>query len=252
MFFKQVKNAITDFLFPPFCLCCKKPGEWWCEECRSGAQQLNSKICPKCLVVTSSEVHSCVGDLPFSSVFAFGYYHDPKLRPVITALKFNGTKAVLAELEKFAASHPRLKEVVGLLESSTIVPMPLADKRLRERGFNQAELIATTLCNSQLVTHNANLSEVTSYKLQVTEESKICTNLLFRVAHREPQSSLEHDLAKRQENIKNSFECKGPVPENIILIDDVATTGATAAEAARVLLDSGAKNVHLVCLAIGT
>jgi ComF family protein len=110
--------------------------------------------------------------------------------------------------------------------------MPLADKRLRERGFNQAALIAHSIVarSSQL-------------------ESR--PDLLIRTGHRAPQSSLEHDLAKRQENIKNSFECKGPVSENIILIDDVATTGATAAEAARVLLNAGAKNVNLVCLAIG-
>ncbi len=249
MFFAKAKEAITDFLFPPFCLCCKKPGEWWCEGCWSSVQRLDSQICPKCLSI--GQCADKCGDLPFASVFAFGYYHDPKLRPIITALKFNGTKAVLIELEKFITSHPRAKYLEGLFLSGTIVPMPLADKRLRERGFNQAELIAQTLtiCNSQLVTSDH--SGVTSYKLQVTKDIEVCTDILIRVGHRAPQSSLEHDLAKRQENIKNSFECKGSVPENIILIDDVATTGATAAEAARVLLEAGAKNVHLVCLAIG-
>lgn len=254
MLFKQILDLITDFLFPPFCLCCKKSGEWWCGECRLSVQRLNSQICPKCLSVecrmsndernTSYDV-GCTkecGNLPFSSVFAFGYYHDPSLRPVITALKFNGTKAVLVELEKFISSHPHAKEIAGLLASGVVVPMPLSDKRLRERGFNQAELIAKTIVDSTIQS---------VIPAQARIQVKIQNDLLVRTGHRVPQSSLEHDIAARKENIKGSFECVGYVPENIILIDDVATTGATAAEAARILLDAGAKNVHLVCLAVG-
>ena len=109
--------------------------------------------------------------------------------------------------------------------------MPLADKRLKERGFNQAELIAKVFCECL---PQARMS--------------LC---LKRVAHRDPQSSVGHDLATRQLNIKNCFEAVGQVPKNIVLVDDVITTGATAAEAAGALLAAGAESVSVLTLAIG-
>lgn len=124
--------------------------------------------------------------------------------------------------------------------------MPLADKRLKERGFNQAELIASLFSNEWQVKSNKSDGSVlvTRYQLPVTK-------CLIRVAHRDPQSSVEHDLAARQLNIKNCFEAIGQVPKQVILVDDVITTGATAAEAAGALLAAGAESVSVLTLAIG-
>ncbi|MHB8831124.1 MAG: ComF family protein [Patescibacteria group bacterium] len=220
----MIKDKILDFLFPPFCVACGGSGEWWCSQCRQEVQLLNSAVCPRCL---SLGQHECHGDLPFNHVWAIGFYHDPKLRSAITALKFHGTSTLQNSIKLFLEA----RQLSGLPADGVLVPMPLADKRLKERGFNQAELIARIFCDC-LPQASLNKS-------------------LKRVAHRDPQSSVEHDLAARQLNIKNCFKAIGQVPKHVILVDDVITTGATAAEAAYVFLAAGAESVSVLTLAIG-
>jgi len=235
--FESVKEGIAEVLFPRFCVSCHEPGAWWCEACRTAVQRLDSLICPRCLDVGTCDTApprgsarrervTCNGHLPFASVLSFGYYHDPKLRSVITVLKFNGTSAVLNDLRSFIVSRP-----IDLPTVDAVIPMPLAQERLRERGFNQSELIAEAFpsCNVKRLT----------------------CNVLVRTANRVPQSSLEHDAVARRTNVVGAFACHGAVPSSILLVDDVATTGATAGEAAGALLAAGAHQVHLLTLAIG-
>jgi len=245
---ETMKEGVAELLFPRFCVSCREPGAWWCESCQSSVQRLSGRICPRCLGIRTCNptaelgtglepirlrsaslgagCETCNGALPFASVSSFGYYHDPKLRSVITALKFNGTSAVLHDLQAFIASRP-----IDLPMADAVIPMPLSQERLRERGFNQAELIAEALlsCNVKRETWN----------------------VLVRIANRIAQSSLEHDVAARRANVAGAFACHGAVPSNVLLVDDVVTTGATAGEAARALLAAGAQQVHLLTLAIG-
>lgn len=218
----EFKNIILGFLFPSFCVACNKPGDWWCAECRDGVQKLDGTICPKCLKLIPLIHDENCGDLPFANVWSIGYYHDPKLRAAITALKFNGTSALMGDLQRFVSDR-----LPSLPEGSVLVPMPLAEKRLKERGFNQAELIAGLF------------------------PGKVSSDCLRRVVHRDPQSSVAHDFGARQLNIQNCFQAVGDIPKQIILVDDVITTGATAAEAAKVLLAAGAESVSVLTLAIG-
>lgn len=170
---------------------------------------------------------NCTATLPFSSVRSFGYYHDPLLRPVITNLKFNGVTALQDAIRQFIRENPSVTESV---RDKMLVPMPLSSKRLKERGFNQAEIIAN---------------------LVAEECGASVTDILKRVGHKDPQSSLEHDLETRQNNIAGCFKVEGEVPKQVVLIDDVITTGATAAEAAWLLKSKGADEVSVLTLAIG-
>jgi len=167
--------------------------------------------------------------LPFTHVWSLGYYHDPKLRAAITALKFQGTTALHCDLKLFLKN--RLSFDLPL--DAVLIPMPLSSRRLKERGFNQAEIIAEAIS--------------TEYGVRST----IRKDVLFRVGHREAQSSMSHDQRERRENVANCFQAVGAVPKNIILVDDVITTGATAGEAAKVLLAAGAEKVSVLTLAIG-
>lgn len=238
-----------DFLFPPFCVACNKQGDWWCEDCRSSIQNLSGSICPKCLRVIDAgrlgrvTCDDCHGLLPFDRVWSFGYYHDPKLRAAITALKFQGTTALHRDLRSFLND----KLPSDLPGGAVFIPMPLSEKRLKERGFNQAELIANEIEAAQSTSRMAHsgASDVRRVAYHVSNAT------LFRSGHREAQSSMSHDLDTRQENVKNCFQVVGNVPKNIILVDDVITTGATAAEAAKALLSAGAEKVSVLTLAIG-
>lgn len=229
LYFKHMHTLLRqalDFLFPPHCVACDDPGAWWCETCRGSVEKISGQVCPRCLSVGCDQ--TCQGQLPFKSVTSFGYYHDPKLRAVITALKFKGATALMEDVEKFMhANAPAIPEV------DAIIPVPLSDKRERERGFNQAQLMAQAL------------------KPCLNSDAMIYESVLCRVAHRQAQSSLEHDVEARKNNVKGAFSCRALPKPRILLVDDVATTGATAASAAQALLDAGATEVHLVTLAIG-
>ena len=111
-----------------------------------------------------------------------------------------------------------------------IVPVPLHKLKLREREFNQAELLSNHIAKSF--------------------DKKMLDLSLIRKRHTKTQADLERDL--RLLNVKDSFavlkeeNVKG---KNILLVDDVLTTGATCSEAARTLKDSGAKIVFVLTLA---
>ncbi|MCR4330727.1 MAG: phosphoribosyltransferase family protein [Patescibacteria group bacterium] len=109
-----------------------------------------------------------------------------------------------------------------------LVPIPLSAKRLRERGFNQSELIAREI-----------------HRRDCGRSFTLSPDLLMKTKDTQSQMSIK-DKAKRAENIKGCFAVvdqpltKG---KNIILIDDITTTGATLKEARRVLLEAGARKV---------
>ena len=112
-----------------------------------------------------------------------------------------------------------------------IVPIPLSSTRSRERGYNQAQLLAR--------------ERAKEFSIPMGE------NHLRRIRHTAPQSLL--DEKQRWTNIKGAFtirKLKNLRHKNILLIDDLLTTGATASEAARVLKDAGAGTVGVLTLAI--
>jgi len=112
-----------------------------------------------------------------------------------------------------------------------VVPVPLSGKRLCWRGFNQAELLARKIAEN--------------YGLGLD------ANNLIRIKHKKPQAKL--DEVHRQENIKGCFVWRGNNlnKKNIILIDDVVTTGATLNECAKILKASGAGEVWGLVVAKG-
>lgn len=112
-----------------------------------------------------------------------------------------------------------------------LVPIPLFAVRLRERGYNQSRLLAEAVGQQ----HRIVLSR----------------NNLVRVRATEHQTFLSEK--ERWTNIRGAFRIKHPAEfsgKNILIIDDLLTTGATASEAARTLKDAGAKTVGLLTLAI--
>jgi predicted amidophosphoribosyltransferase len=111
-----------------------------------------------------------------------------------------------------------------------IVPVPLHPRRERERGFNQAKILA------EIVAHHFNLTLIEALK---------------RIKNTKPQAKIK-DIEKRMQNIFNCFAIKSPEAiqgKNIILIDDVFTSGATINEAVKVLKQNGAKKVIALVLA---
>jgi len=222
----QFTERLWNLLFPAFCVSCNKPGDWWCARCRKNVEKIQGRICPTCLSLGD---HQCSGNLLFKQVWSFGLYHDPILRSVVTKLKFNGVTILKNDLQKFLCSVPTLM----IPADAVIVPMPLSEKRLKERGFNQAEYLANIM------------KEVFKWKNYVDLET------IKRVKHRDPQSGMEHEYKLRAGNVFGAFECIKEPPKLVVLVDDVVTTGATASEVAKTLIQAGTKEVSLITLAIG-
>jgi len=225
-------SKILDFLFPPFCVNCQKSGSWWCDDCQQKVEFVRGDICAKCLKIGK---HDKCGILPFDKVIAVGYYHDSVLREVITKLKFQGVFVLQNTLVDFLQKWTISNDDYKLLQTvDAIIPMPLTKKRWRERGFNQSLILAKI------------------FKNRLNLLAPIVDNLLVRDNIDFAQSELEHNLDCRVLNVKGSFLSYEHDFNTILLIDDVITTGATAREAARVLINKGAKKIIVLTLAIGT
>lgn len=167
------------------------------------------------------------GRQPLAAATSLGPYEGP-LRIAIHELKYRGRRRVAGRLAKtLLESGPARSLVEG---SDVLVPVPLHPRRLRERGFNQAALLARELGK---------------------EADRRCDErALVRRKDTSPQTGLSS--AARRRNVEGAFVVRrrGPVAGKVVtLVDDVFTTGATAYECARALAEAGAREVRLLSVA---
>lgn len=220
-------SALIDFfldvLFPQFCAGCKKEGHVLCETCRAGISP-GASVCFVCEKRSPDGLvcESCKGKTRIRRFISPFSYANPVIRELIQRLKYGGTKEVADDLGGWVARSVRFS-ALPLPQEAVLIPIPLHGKRLRSRGFNQAELIASAI----------------GKRLNV----RLDASLLKRTEHRTPQT----EMKKREERLSNAagiYKVAGAVPaETLILVDDVSTTGATLEEAATVLKQAGAKQV---------
>jgi ComF family protein len=150
------------------------------------------------------------------------------LRVVIHELKFRGRRRAASQLAHRLDRESRVREVLG--GADVLVPVPLHPRRHRERGFNQAELLAAELGRRAAV--------------------PLAAGALVRRTDTASQSGLT--AARRRDNVAGAFAVRhrsriaGRV---VVLVDDVYTTGATARSCARALRAAGAREVRLLTVA---
>jgi len=216
--------------------------ECLCQTCIRGMAAVESPICDCCGIPIKGRQgsdHRCGGCILEPKYFRIArapLVYENNLLRVIHCFKYKGKIQLanpLAEILLIAFGLFWEKDSIDV-----ILPVPLHDKRLRRRGFNQAYLLVRNwnIPAGQDPNHPARL--------------QIERNTLVRVAETTPQSALGR--AKRAVNIKNAFDLNDPdvvIDKRILLIDDVYTTGATANECARLLLKCGARHVDVLTLA---
>lgn len=203
---KKLFSALRDAVIPFSCHVCGKEAEQ------------RKVICPVCLAAISGLLHpprrveDVVVDLP---VFTIGNYEDP-LGAAIRKLKYRPSSRIWETLAPKVAEQ--LLAADAIFPADVVIPVPLHPERLAKRGFNQAELIAGTFAATWGVP---------------------CSAALIRVRSTKPQA--ECDENERQNNLTGAFSmAPGLIPaafrgKRLVLVDDVATTGATLAGCARVL-----------------
>ena len=218
--FSKIKIFLLDTLFPPVCFSCRRfldsADSVLCSACRRSLPLYNSLFCPFCRARFPESRPTCSCSLPF----LFGApasFSNPAVRALIHATKFKKLASALNPLITLLIAYAQ--NLNFNFTNYVVVPIPLSSARERTRGFNQAELIARSLSKA------LNLSLVPALK---------------RIKTTKPQAELKSKAA-RLANIASAFTLSNPATilnQNIILIDDVYTTGATILEAVRVLKKS--------------
>jgi ComF family protein len=241
---KKIKTFILDTLFPISCLFCRKGQLWVCPECFDKIEILSDQVCPYCEKIASPAGRICPACkikflaknkiIPFDSLIVSSSYKRSGLARLIHFYKYNfisGLSDPLGQLLTKALARNNLPL------PDLIVPVPLHTRRLRWRGYNQSELLAGYIGD--------NLSPGFSIPM--------ITGAIFRKRYTPPQMKIKN-YQERKKNLENSFTAAENAKQilagkKILLVDDIATTGSTLLECAKVLKLSGAEKVFGVVLA---
>jgi ComF family protein len=173
--------------------------------------------------------------LSITTLFA---YADERVKNLVWEIKYYKNQKIsdsVGELlaEKIRHGVSQSKGSAVFTKNYLVIPVPLTKKRLRERGFNHTEMLATSIMK------------------HLPQNFTLVTNILEKIRHTPKQSSLE-DRAQRLENLIGAFRVSNAVAiqnKHIILIDDVVTTGATVREISTVLSNAGANSVAVFAIA---
>jgi competence protein ComFC len=174
----------------------------------------------------------------YNAVSCFSY-RSPTIRTLIHALKYNGNYRAADLLAPFLAEVilDKLGDNIMFYDKAPLlIPIPLSKEKLKERGYNQAEILTQEIVKYLQNIHGTILP--------------IHTEILFRIKNTPSQTALSKPDRKR--NLIGAFavhSASAVQNESIILIDDVLTTGSTLHEARQTLLKAGAKNVSAITVA---
>jgi competence protein ComFC len=230
----DLKDDILDLIFPQHCIVCKKylsrKEKNICQSCWDNLVQLPSPFCAECrsFVEKDRKCKRCEEESGLSLVYSLGNF-DESYQRLIYAFKYGQ----LLNLGKRLGSilGEKIKEDKRFLECDFLIPVPLHSSRKRKRGFNQSEILALAISEK--------------IGLPVLED------VLKRKKRTKDQTTL--NAKQREENVRGAFSVKNEdriVDKQIILVDDVMTTGATLKECARNLVEAGAKEVLGLTVAV--
>jgi len=253
-------RACRDAVFPARCLECRDfipethregageeggpPGAvallrpFFCAACLRGVMPLDPPLCPRCGVMFKGRVGNdhlcgrCREQPPGFLKARAAFVYDRSLVDVIHCFKYKGKLQLAAPLGLLL--QRTFVRDWGDERVDAILPVPLHGRRLRSRGFNQSELLVR--------------------KWEIGPAGAPAPPIVAGVLQRVRATASQAGLGRREReaNIRGAFAVRRPetiAGRHLLLVDDVVTTGATAAEAARVLLKSGAARVDVLALA---
>jgi ComF family protein len=203
---RRAWDGTLDLIFPPTCVHCRRVGSFFCTICRE------------------DEVHpiefarSTIAGIDGFTALAT---HEGAIRSAVHALKYEYVLGVAVPL--MAQLAPQIQWTFD-----AIIPVPLHYSRLKERGYNQANILAQAL------------SERSNHP--------VMNETLIR--RRATQSQVGLGASERRENVAGAFEVVGDVAPTVLLIDDVCTTGSTLSAASQALKAAGVETVYAATVAL--
>ncbi len=236
---RNISFGLLDIFYPRHCFACNKSlheekNTYICGSCLEILRKTEVKRCSKCGLklgpgITSSN-KGCPECKNASLRFEKSFFVSDNTEPIRTLIHQFKYKKQICLATPLGSLLTNLLHQETICEIDLVVPVPLHWKKKQERGFNQSELMAKKICK----------------KLSIP----ISTNNLYRIKNTLSQTQLSH--LQRQKNVKGAFNVKNPekfFQKNILLVDDVLTTGMTASECAKSLENIGTNKVFLIALA---
>jgi len=232
--FSSCGLRLLKLIFPPACPLCRRTlpypcHDLFCPDCLTGIISLPSACCPVCALPFVGRDNSshlcgrCTQEPPeYDRVFAVGLY-EKSLRQAIHQFKFNqriGLDRSLGMLLDRAVDQNQIFDLV--------IPVPLSPLRLRQRGYNQSLLLAREFARLRNI--------------------PVAARLLCKIREAQEQHGLS--ARNRETNLEGAFALRQSLSgETVLLVDDVLTTGKTAATCAQILKQGGAGEIYVAVIA---
>ncbi|MFA5451195.1 MAG: ComF family protein [Dehalococcoidales bacterium] len=220
-----INRMVLDFLFPPKCTSCGREGKYICDGCLNLVVHVKPPVCPICILpVTGNRKCDCRFWQSLDRLNS-PYVFQGTIRKAVIQFKFHNLRAIAPFLATLLYRYLASRTI----PFDVLVPVPLHKKRLRERGYNQSLILAREL------------GRLTGAP---------CEPALTRNRHT-PSQVDSNNASQRRNNVNGAFICGNNTVEGkkILLIDDVATTGATLDSCAHSLKKAGASTVQALTLA---
>ena len=226
----KLKTFALDLLFPPHCAACQRLGAWLCVDCLDAIEAIEPPVCQHCGLPLTGSQHDkrralcarCqVSPIQLNGLRAYAFHGGP-LREAIHQFKYQDLRG-LAPLLGHLMAEGWKRLAPSDLALDAIVPVPLHRSRQRERGYNQATLLARELGHC--------------LQLPVIEDAVV------RSRATAPQVDL--GAQARRANVRNAFRCQGNdlAGHSVLLVDDVCTSGATLESTCLALQGAGVSSV---------
>lgn len=224
----KLRGMALNFLFPQWCLGCGREGSLICPSCCNSLSRITPPLCPKCGQPQASGIlcPTCVSWPAKIDGIRSPFRFDGVMRQAIHQLKYRNLRALAVTLSQLLRDYL----VANPIPAEVLVPVPLHPKRWRERGYNQSGLLAREL------------GKLTG--LAVVDDC------LIRQRTAPPQAR-SASVEERRRNVAEAFICRDHQLRGraVLLIDDVATSGATLDACAAAVKASGAASVWGLTLA---
>lgn len=218
----------VDWLYPPQCGGCQRPGIRWCADCEAKTEIIDHNlICPIC-GIPQAGMHPCVecqANKPSYKAMRSWAVYQGAIRGAIRRMKYRSDMGLSETFAQY------LSNLIVMLDwpIDFVTVVPLGQRRRKERGYNQADLLARSVA--------------------------LAINRPYQPAaikrRRETRSQVGLSAIERHQNVQDAFAANPEIVcrKNILIVDDVTTTGATMNECSRACMEKNAKNVYGITIA---
>ena len=237
----MIKKFLLELFFPKFCFNCQKEGSYLCEDCKSliGVLQIHQRYSGK-------NLKDLYWAAPYTNPLIKNLIQKFKYEPFVRNLSKSLSSLIIEHFQlldnkpgffnfspySFLSNEPNQKEYIKSSPEFILIPVPLEKRKLKWRGFNQAEEI--------------------SKELSIFLKIPVIRDCLLKIKETIPQVELLEK--ERERNVLGAFLVRNEnriKERRILLVDDIYTTGSTMEECARVLKEAGVKEVIGIVIARG-